>query len=279
MGPSLCAPDLRVRIYLFASCDFLSLQASALRNLMSARNNLEEALRSAPVEINGHWYTADELRHLGLTPGTIEEMNSTKGKLIKGLLFMQRVRFDGKDGPRVKYFCKPMDGQAPSNTMQGICDIEENERNRPSIGDAMRVSRSSRRASAGALEVDGSVGRGRRRRSKAQTPSPMRQFHSPSVTSSIESTEPAPSEEMLEPTTPPQTQVGPTPGPPSSRPRSGIDTSMSALLTSALTSISLFWAWCYDMLCGVFGPNYVLGKIIRAGFWLLDLVAAVIRAY
>ena len=127
-------------------CALLSLQALALQNVMSARKNLEEALKGAPAAIKGHWDSIDEFHVWGLTPGTVAEMKSTKGKLIIGLLIMQRVRVGGKEGPRDRYFCKPMDGQRPSKTMQGASDIEENERNRPCIEDKMRDSRSSRRA-------------------------------------------------------------------------------------------------------------------------------------
>jgi len=64
---------------------------------MSERKQLEEVFEGAPDEINGFWYTADELKALGLSDALVATMKDTTNKravnaLIIGLLLIRAVQ-------------------------------------------------------------------------------------------------------------------------------------------------------------------------------------------
>ena len=122
---------------------------------MNERKQLEEALEGAPDEVNGYWYTADELKPLGFSDALVAATKDTTkkrsvGALIKGQLLFTTARARGES--RVRYFCRQVSGEDPTNNMQGSMEVANNLRGRPSIEDAMRRTRKRRRSTAPAPE-------------------------------------------------------------------------------------------------------------------------------
>jgi len=73
---------------------------------MSARKQLEEALKDVPEVINGFWYTADEFKALGFSDALVAAMQDTTNyrgvnALIQGHLVSTTYR--SKIAPSVRY--------------------------------------------------------------------------------------------------------------------------------------------------------------------------------
>jgi hypothetical protein len=192
---------------------------------MSARKQLEEALKDVPEVINGFWYTADEFKALGFSDALVAAMQDTTNNrgvnaLIQGHLVSTTYR--PKIAPSVRYFCRPVPGEIPAVNMQRSVEVAKNEHSCPSVEEAMRNKRRRFRSTATSVE-EAEMKSGRRRsiRSNAPTPSPLRAHRSSSLASSqgssIVSTVPAPPTET-EPAR--EAQVDPPPRQPLSSPRS-----------------------------------------------------------
>jgi hypothetical protein len=102
----------------------------------STRQELEEALEGVPDDINGFWYTADELKALGFSDALVAAMKDTTNNhavnaLLKGYLLVRAVE-TAVGAPSVRYFCRQENGHDPSNIMRSAKQFGENESNRPS---------------------------------------------------------------------------------------------------------------------------------------------------
>jgi len=200
---------------------------------MSARKQLEEALKDVPEVINGFWYTADEFKALGFSDALVAAMQDTTNyrgvnALIQGHLVSTTYR--SKIAPSVRYFCRPVPGETPAVNMQGSVEVAQNEHSRPSVEEAMRNKRRRFRSTATSVEeAEKKSGRRRSIRSNAPTPSPLRAHRSSSVASSQGSSIGS-------------APMCPPPRQPSSRPRSSrSNASRSNFLTPALSSRGSHW--------------------------------------
>jgi len=122
---------------------------------MSARKQLEEALKDVPEVINGFWYTADEFKALGFSDALVAAMQDTTNyrgvnALIQGHLVSTTYR--SKIAPSVRYFCRPVPGETPAVNMQGSVEVAQNEHSRPSVEEAMRNKRRRFRSTATSVE-------------------------------------------------------------------------------------------------------------------------------
>jgi len=156
---------------------------------MSARKQLEEALKDVPEVRNGFWYTANEFKALGFSDTLVAAMKDTTNNrgvnaLIPGHLVSTTYR--SQIAPGVRYFCRPIPGEILAVNMQGSVEVAKNEHSRPSVEEAMRNKRRRLRSTATSVEEAEKKG-GRRRsiRSSAPTPSPLRAHRSSLLRSSL----------------------------------------------------------------------------------------------